>query len=664
MTLVEPASTAIAVPEAPGGSSDHAACLSVLLDWLDWRGTPQELAAAMAAPPATMSDRELRATLANLGFAASRVRDRLGNVPAERLPCLFVPDKGALCVVLAPSGGGRLCFDARGRDGFVTHDLRQRGTITTFARAPEAVAPRAPEAVAPRERTLVGLADRLTTVLATAAIALLGLAVPLVALTMLDVAARDTGLLASLAGGAMLALVAEFLLRGLRGAVLARRAGRRAAHAKPLPGDPPTPPTDAEAAALDLAAAPAALIALLSVAGPVAAVPVAALGLVLLAGTLLGRRSQRAAARTRPARQELTVSIGALLATLRASRAQRVEPLWQEHLHATSAALSALGRGAARRLGVAQALADSLALAAGGAVVLLLATTPDAATPGTLVAALLLTWRALAPAGAWLRGRAELAPSEPAVATPRAAATAPTPRLTGRLAFSGVAWTPPEAASPALAGVSFLVRPGESVALSGRDGAGKSSLLRLAAGVVAPDDGAIRLDSVDLARLDPAARAQSILYIVLPLKLETGTIADAVRAAHPLADDAAVRDALDAAGVLEIVDALPDGLATQVGPQPQDWLSTGTRAALGLARAYISPAQLVLIDDIDGALDAAGEAAFRVRLNALRGRRTVVFATHRPGLIGAADRVLILRRGRLAHDGTPGDLVRRLPRPG
>jgi len=656
MTLVEPASTAIAVPEAPGGSSDHAACLSVLLDWLDWRGTPQELAAAMAAPPATMSDRELRATLANLGFAASRARDRLGNVPAERLPCLFVPDKGALCVVLAPSGAGRLCLDARGRDGFVTHDLRQRGTITTFARAPEAVAP--------RERTLVGLADRLTAVLATAAIALLGLAVPLVALTMLDVAARDTGLLASLAGGAVLALVAEFLLRGLRGAVLARRAGRRAAHAKPLPGDPPAPPTDAEAAALDMAAAPAALIALLSVAGPVAAVPVAALGLVLLAGTLLGRRSQRAAARTRPARKELTVSIGALLATLRASRAQRVEPLWQEHLRATSAALSALGRGAARRLGVAQALADSLALAAGGAIVLLLATTPDAATPGTLVAALLLTWRALAPAGAWLRGRAEPAPSEPAVATPAAAATAPPPRLTGRLAFSGVAWTPSEAASPALAGVSFLVRPGESVALSGRDGAGKSSLLRLAAGVVAPDDGAIRLDSVDHARLDPAARAQSILYIVLPLKLETGMIADAVRAAHPLADDAAVRDALDAAGVLEIVDALPDGLATQVGPQPQDWLSTGTRAALGLARAYISPAQLVLIDDIDGALDAAGEAAFRVRLNALRGRRTVVFATHRPGLIGAADRVLILRRGRLAHDGTPGDLVRRLPRPG
>ncbi|KPI07737.1 ABC transporter, CydDC cysteine exporter (CydDC-E) family, permease/ATP-binding protein CydD, partial [Actinobacteria bacterium OK074] len=213
------------------------------------------------------------------------------------------------------------------------------------------------------------------------------------------------------------------------------------------------------------------------------------------------------------------------------------------------------------------------------------------------------------------------------------------PGSAGAVAFEAVSVRYPGRSSDAVREVSFTVAPGETVALTGPSGVGKSTLLNVLLGFVAPTGGRVLVGGAELAGADLAEWRSRIAWVPQRPHLYAGTIADNVRLARPDADDTALRRALADAGALDFVTALPDGLDTVLGEDGAG-LSAGQRQRLALARAFLADRPVLLLDEPTAALDGATEAEVVTAVRRLAAGRTVLLVAHRPALVGVADRVV------------------------
>lgn len=195
-------------------------------------------------------------------------------------------------------------------------------------------------------------------------------------------------------------------------------------------------------------------------------------------------------------------------------------------------------------------------------------------------------------------------------------------------------------AEPILHGLSLQVSPGETVALVGPSGIGKSTVSALIQAHLLPRAGRVLIDGIDTV-LDPEAARGRLAVVEQRTFLFLGSIADNLRVAAPEADAEQLWRALDLAGLREEVDALPDGLDTQVGEHGR-LLSGGQAQRLAIARAALRDAPILLLDEPTSQIDLAGEAAILAALARLAAGRTVLVIAHRPGAILAADRVVRL----------------------
>lgn len=215
----------------------------------------------------------------------------------------------------------------------------------------------------------------------------------------------------------------------------------------------------------------------------------------------------------------------------------------------------------------------------------------------------------------------------------------------GRIEFSGV-WFGYSEDAPVLRDARFVIRPGEAVAVVGRTGAGKTTLINLILRAFAPKKGTITLDWRDLSTLDPRWLRRQISIVSQDLFLFHTTIEENIRYSRP---DATIEEVVEAAQKAQIHDdilRLPDGYRTVVGERGTR-LSVGQRQRIAIARAFLKDAPILILDEPTSALDLQTEDLIGQTLRALVRDRTTILISHRPSLLELADRVLAIEDGRV-----------------
>ncbi|MCW2621886.1 MAG: transporter related protein, partial [Frankiales bacterium] len=239
---------------------------------------------------------------------------------------------------------------------------------------------------------------------------------------------------------------------------------------------------------------------------------------------------------------------------------------------------------------------------------------------------------------------------------PAAEPVAPDPARRGELELDGVTFSYPGAASPVLCDVSLRARPGQTVAIIGSTGAGKSTLVNLVPRLVDASAGAVRVAGVDVRQLDPQVLWEQIGLVPQQGYLFSGTVASNLRHGRADASDAELWAALEVAQAREFVEALPEGLEAPV-VQGGTNFSGGQRQRLAIARAVVRRPGIYLFDDSFSALDLATDARLRAALGPVTTDATVVVVAQRVSSIRDAHEILVLEDGRVVGRGTHLELL-------
>jgi len=233
----------------------------------------------------------------------------------------------------------------------------------------------------------------------------------------------------------------------------------------------------------------------------------------------------------------------------------------------------------------------------------------------------------------------------------------PLGRARGEVEFDAVSFAYP-GKPPALRAVSLKVAPGEMLALVGRSGGGKSTLVGLVARFYDVASGSVRVDGHDVRDYPLKALRDNVSLVSQDVVLMDGSIRDNIAFSMQHADAAAIERAARAAHVLEFAEQLPAGLDTPVGDRGV-MLSGGQRQRIAIARALLKNAPILILDEATSALDTESERIIQEALEQLMRNRTTLVIAHRLSTIEHADRIAVLEEGRLVEHGAHGELIAR-----
>jgi len=197
---------------------------------------------------------------------------------------------------------------------------------------------------------------------------------------------------------------------------------------------------------------------------------------------------------------------------------------------------------------------------------------------------------------------------------------------------------------------------GQTIALVGTTGAGKSTLAKLIARFYDPTEGAVTLDDVNLRKLHPKDLRRAIVMVTQEAYLFSGTVADNIALGNPEASREEIIDAAKAVGAHEFIESLPHGYDTDVNKRGGR-VSAGQRQLISFARAFLADPVVLILDEATASLDIPSERLVQQALNTLLSDRTAVIIAHRLSTVAIADRVLVMEHGRIVEDGTPAELI-------
>ncbi|KQV17333.1 MULTISPECIES: ABC transporter ATP-binding protein [unclassified Kitasatospora] len=259
-------------------------------------------------------------------------------------------------------------------------------------------------------------------------------------------------------------------------------------------------------------------------------------------------------------------------------------------------------------------------------------------------------------AAAALEKIAGLLAHEPSVAEPTAPATLPTARMKGReVTFDGVRFAY-RTGKVVLPSFDLTLAAGQTTAVVGATGAGKSTLAKLLARFYDPTEGAVRLDGVDLRSLPTDELRRGVVMVTQESFLFSGTVAENIGIGRPGATRAEIEQAAREIGADEFIAALPEGFDTDVRKRGGR-ISAGQRQLVAFARALLADPAVLILDEATSSLDVPGEQAVQRAMRTVLAGRTAVIIAHRLSTVEIADRVLVMDQGRIVEDGTPADLI-------
>ena len=682
--------------------SEYGACLSPFLEALGWTGQPRHLSEAVPHFIDEITLDEFRETLANLNMLTVPIRTKHDRLNPALLPCLFVPDRGTVRVVIerldTEDGPEYRTYDGFTRSFRVTRADDMPGTAYVVRNVNNAHQVRDDSTwvaeLLVRFRKLVA-----QVLIATLMINLLSLAMPLFMMAIYDTVIPSASVeqLVFLVGGVGIAIGIEWLFRRLRSRVMAHAAGRidymigtagfRQVLLLPIPMSENEPlgaqishlqefesvreffagPLGETLIDLPFVVISLSVIALLG--GWIVMVPITAsllLILVALCVTPFIKRTFANAGGSKTRQQRFLIEA---VSGMRAIKFAGAEKVWIDRFRMMSGASAISDFKIGMLNSLVQTLGRIIMLGAGIAVVGFGASMVMAGSLsiGALVACMALGWRVLGPFQSviMLLNRATQIKSSLSQInhlmrlTPERVPGRIPPKRTfkGRVTFLGVGYRHAPDADPALNGVTFEFEPGEVVAITGGNGAGKTTVANLTSGLYRPQMGSVLLDGVDVRQIDPIDIRQNIGLVPQNSEMLYGTVAQNLRLSIPYATDEELREAAEAADIHYAVQKLPDGYDTRLTERVVSELPEGFKQKLVIARALLRKPLILIFDEPGQMLDERGDKAFLRAVEDLRGKHTVVIITHRPSHMRAADRLIVLNGGRLQFNGDPADVL-------
>ena len=225
-----------------------------------------------------------------------------------------------------------------------------------------------------------------------------------------------------------------------------------------------------------------------------------------------------------------------------------------------------------------------------------------------------------------------------------------------KVEFNDVSFTYEGADHPALSHVSFVAESGQTVALVGPSGGGKTTAASLIPRFWDVSEGAVKVGGIDVREVDPHVLMEHIAFVFQNNRLFKTSIIENVRAARPGASREEVQKALEAAQCMDIIDKLPNGMDTVIGSEGT-YLSGGEQQRIALARAILKDAPIVVLDEATAFADPENEALIQKAFATLTRGKTVIMIAHRLSTVTRADKIIVLDGGQVAEEGTHEELI-------
>lgn len=683
--------------------SEYAACVIPLLTALGWRAYQRDLLEALPHFVDHIDLVDLRNLLVALGYESDARRVVLNKLHEDLLPCLFVGDEGDVWVITDVEEDSYLIYDASQRKMRKQRLAAGKGTAYFFTDTnPSHVIPASSSTTESWFFDTVshfrGLIKHLVGM--TFMLNLIALAVPLFIMVVYDnvIGANTLTNLPYLVIGLAVALAVELLMRVLRSRTIGIFSGRidyiiGVEAIKRLLYLPPYMTERASVAAqlsrlrqfdsirdfftgssatlfLELPFVVFFIAVLAFLAGEVAYVPVVMVFVYFLFAIILFpslNRELKYAGNARTARQRMLMDT---FLGLRELKSLGAEQSWKEIFREVSGQAMTSSYKTSSKYAVVNSISQSLMSIAGISVLTIgtFKVMQGEISIGVLIAVMALLWRVLSPLqGICLsvlqieqvvqsvRQLNQLMKIEPERVGGKSGLLVPS--IQGHITFDRVSFRYNAGADPSLLGASFTIKAGEFVTILGANGSGKSTILKLIAGMYRPQSGGLLIDSTDVRQFNAVDLRRLVAYVPQRPTLFYGTIAQNLRLTCPMATDVELECSARQAGIYDAIQALPRGFDTLVGDSSTQRLSNSLIHGICLARAYIRRAPILLMDEPSESLDMVTSQKLVKQLTKLKGKQTIIMVSHQAGHIRLSDRSIVLRDGSVIHTGSPEECL-------
>jgi ATP-binding cassette subfamily C protein LapB len=668
-------------------------CLAFLTKLYGRPYTPMQLRAGMALTDGRLGRESLIPSAKRIGLAASEDRCRLTAIPRLALPAILLLKDGRACVLLRIVKKARAeVFEPRAGEGTYFVPLRELEAL--YVGTAIYVRPRfhfdershTLELPKPKSWFWGGILQNWWiyghAIVATVMVNLLALASPLFIMTVYDRVVPNSavetlwvlaiGVATDVAGKRLDVRLGNRIFEhilNMRMEVRPRSAGSLASTLREFDTLREFLGSATVTAFGDMPFIVLFIFVIYLIGGPVAAVPAVAVPVVLLVGVLIQVPLNAVALRAMRESTQKNALLFEVLNGIETLKGIRAEP-WAQRNWEHYVALTAISSMKMKMLTLAAThftMVSTLLVTVGIVVVGVYTIQAGDMTTGALVACVLLSGRIMAPLGQvaallvrydqtklafnalhQLMTTEEERPSERKLVHK--------PHLDGAIEFEGVAFTYPGEDVPAVQNLSFKIAAGERVALLGRIGSGKSTILKLIQNLYRPTHGYVRIDDLDSRHIELADLRRQTGYVPQDTVLFHGTIRDNLTQGAPHASDEDVTTAAKLSGLSDLIRQSTKGFDQEVGERGGA-LSGGQRQMIAVARSLVLDPPILLLDEPTSNMDNFAERHFIENMKTWLDRRSLVMVTHRASMLSLVDRIILLDRGKIVADGPKDEVL-------